>query len=105
MHGGVIPGIIIGTAGAVRYRLPDTAAGMPPERAQTDVYGYLLATVDDDGTINFEFKKIDRAAVPADVVSRYGSELVDWCWAENKDTRTRSSEGCSKADAPCGPVH
>ena len=103
-HGGVIPGIIIGTAGAVRYRLPDTAAGFPPERAKTDVYGYLLGTVDDSGAITFEFKQIDRAAVPADVVSRYGGEFVDWCWAENRDLRPRSSEPCSKADAPCGPV-
>jgi hypothetical protein len=103
-HGGVIPGIIIGTAGAVRYRLPDTAEGFPPQRAKTDVYGYLLGTVDDNGAITFEFKQIDRAAVPADVVSRYGGEFVDWCWAENRDPRPRSSEPCAKADAPCGPV-
>src|SRR5258706_5284506 len=103
-HGGVIPGIIIGTAGAVRYRLPDTAEGFPPERAKTDVYGYLLGTVDDSGAITFEFKQIDRAAVPADVVSRYGGEFVDWCWAENRDPRPRSSEPCAKADAPCGPA-
>jgi len=28
-NGGVLPGWIVGTAGAQRYRLPDTAAGMP----------------------------------------------------------------------------
>ncbi|MEK6372308.1 MAG: metallophosphoesterase [Acidobacteriota bacterium] len=103
-HGGVIPGIIIGTAGAVRYRLPDTAQGMPPERVKTDVYGYLLATVDDNGTITFEFKQLDRAALPADVLTRYGGEFVDWCFVQNTNPDARSSEPCSKADAPCGPM-
>ncbi len=103
-HGGVLPGIIIGTAGAVRYRLPDTAKGFPPERARTDVYGYLLATVDDNGSIVFDFKQIDRAAVPPDIVTRYTAEQVDWCFAQNMDPSPRSSEPCSKADAPCGPA-
>ena len=103
-HGGVIPGIIIGTAGAIRYRLPDTAQNFPPERAKTDVYGVLLATVADDGTIIWDFQQLDRASVPPDVVSRYGAELVDWCFAENRDTSPRTSEPCAKADAPCGPV-
>src|SRR5205823_9756852 len=66
-HGGVLPGIIIGTTGAIRYRLPDTAQSFPPERAKTDVYGYLLATVDANGTIAFDFRQIDRAAVPQNV--------------------------------------
>ena len=39
-NGGVLPGWIIGTAGAQRYRLPDLN-GFKGE-AQTDVYGYLL---------------------------------------------------------------
>ncbi len=104
VHGGVLPGIIIGTAGAIRYRLPDTAAGFPVERAQTDVYGYLLATVADDGTITFDFKKIDRSAVLASVVTKYGGELVDWCFADNHDMNERSSAPCSRAEAPCGPT-
>lgn len=102
-HGGVIPGIIIGTAGAIRYRLPDTAQGFPPERAKTDVYGYLLATVADDGEITFDFKQLDKAAVPPGVASKYG-DLVDWCFAENRDLSARTSEPCAKADAPCGPI-
>jgi hypothetical protein len=102
-HGGVIPGIIIGTAGAVRYRLPDTVQGFPPERAKTDVYGYLLASVADDGAIAFDFKQLDRAAVPADVVARYG-DAVDWCFNENRNLSVRSSEPCARADAPSGPV-
>src|SRR5436190_8013200 len=103
-HGGVLPGIIIGTAGAVRYRLPDTAEGFPPERAKTDAYGYLVGTVDDSGNVAFQFKQIDRAAIPPDVVTRYTAEQVDWCFAQNMDPSARSSEPCAKADAPCGPV-
>lgn len=103
-HGGVLPGIIIGTAGAVRYRLPDTVQAFGPERSKTDVYGYLLATVDDNGAITFDFRQLDRAAVPSDVVSRYSSEFVDWCFTQNNDPGARSSEPCARADAPTGPV-
>jgi hypothetical protein len=103
-HGGVLPGIIIGTAGAVRYRLPDTVDGFPPERVKTDVYGYLIGTVDANGAITFDFHQIDRAAIPADVESRYGAEFVSWCFNENRDTSPRSSAKCAAADAPPGPV-
>jgi hypothetical protein len=103
-HGGVIPGVIIGTAGAVRYRLPDTAQGMPPERARTDVYGYLLGTVDPSGGITFDFKEVARADVPAGVVDRIGADTVDWCFSQNKDTHERSSAACSATNAPCGPT-
>jgi hypothetical protein len=102
-HGGVLPGIIIGTAGAVRYRLPDTAAGFPPERARTDVYGYLIGKVDANGAITFDFHEIDRAAVPEDVASRFGADFVTWCFNENRDPRPRSSATCAAADAPSGP--
>src|SRR5947199_361759 len=42
-NGGVLPGWIVGTSGAVRYRLPETAT--PGPNTRTDVYGYLLGTV------------------------------------------------------------
>ena len=102
-HGGVLPGIIIGTAGAIRYRLPDTAQSFPPERARTDVYGYLQGTVSDDGTIDFAFHPVERAAVPASVEERHGKELVDWCFNENRELAPTSSKPCAAADAPCGP--
>ncbi len=103
-HGGVLPGIIIGTAGAVRYRLPDTAEGFPPERARTDVYGYLIGNVDENGAVTFDFHPIERAAVPSDVESRYGADFVSWCFKENRDTGARSSAKCAAADAPTGPA-
>ena len=103
-HGGVLPGIIIGTAGAIRYRLPDTTQGFPPERAKTDVYGYLIGTVDPDGTITFDFREVPRNAIAADVIARYGSDGVDWCFNENRDLMPRSSAVCASADAPPGPA-
>jgi hypothetical protein len=110
-HGGVLPGIIVGTAGAVRYRLPDTAAGFPPDRAQTDVYGYLLANVDAaTGNITFDFKEVKRDDIPADVKTRVGEKVMDFCFAlaekpdGNIDKTPRSSAPCSAANAPCGPT-
>jgi hypothetical protein len=103
-NGGVLPGMIIGTAGAVRYRLPDTAAAFPPERARTDVYGYMTGNVAADGTIRFDFNEVRRADVPQSVVDREGADTVDWCFAHNNDMKPRSSEPCASAKAPCGPV-
>ena len=103
-HGGVIPGIIVGTAGAIRYRLPDTTQGFPPERARTDVYGYLIGNVAPDGSITFDFHEVQRSAIPAGVIARYTAEGVDWCFNENRDLSPRPSAPCAVADAPPGPV-
>lgn len=81
-NGGVVPGWIVGTAGAVRYRLPPTV--MAAKQAKTDVYGYLLATVHPDGKIDFQFKQIDEKDATADVLKHYGTGLVHECFAENK---------------------
>jgi len=102
-NGGVIPGMIIGTAGAIRYRLPsDTLADAPPERAMTDVYGYFLATVAADGTIKFDFHKIEESSVPEPVVTRYGTDFVHQCFAGNRDLRSRNSKPCSSVN-PIAP--
>ncbi len=78
----VLPGWIVGTAGAIRYRLPTDHA--KAEIAMTDVYGYLLATVASDGTITFDFKQVVEQDVPADVVTQFTPQRVHWCFAENK---------------------
>jgi hypothetical protein len=78
----LLPGWIIGTAGAVRYRLPTDHAAA--SIAMTDVYGYLLATVAPDGTMTFEFKQLGEQDVPADVVTQFTQQRVHWCFAENK---------------------
>ena len=85
-HGGVLPGWIVGTAGAIRYALP---ADVPPGRlARTHVYGYLLATVhargaSDRDPIGFEFRELDEAAVPQAVRERFGTALVRQCFEQN----------------------
>jgi hypothetical protein len=89
-NGGVLPGWIVGTSGAIRYRLPDTAT----PGAKTDVYGYLLATVDPPGsapgTIAFEFKEITPADIPAEVNKRYSSNFVTtFCFACNRSISTQ----------------
>jgi len=100
-NGGVIPGWIVGTAGATRYRLPDTAEGMPASRAQTDVYGYYLATVAQDGTLTVDFREVKRADIPAQVEATFGKKTVDACFNSNSDFSSRSSKTCASA-VPCG---
>ena len=80
-HGGVLPGWIIGTAGAVRYALPDKASDA--RAAMTNVYGYLLASVYAGGEIHFDFVKLNESDIPVTVVSRFTPEFVHWCFAEN----------------------
>lgn len=79
--GGVLPGWIIGTAGAVRYALP------PPQTeaqaAETNVYGYLRATVKPGGEIDFTFRKLNESDIPAPVVEKYKQDFVHWCFEKN----------------------
>lgn len=81
-HGGVLPGWIVGTAGAVRYPLPP-AVKQGADAAQTDVYGYLLGTVRDNGTIEFSFQEITEKSIPASVLDRYSPEFVHECFEKN----------------------
>jgi Calcineurin-like phosphoesterase len=80
-HGGVLPGWIIGTAGAVRYALPPESK--QARAAETNVYGYLVAHVQASGEIQFTFRRLRESDVPAAVVDRYKPEFVHWCFAEN----------------------
>jgi hypothetical protein len=95
-HGGVLPGWIVGTAGAVRYALPSDAGGAGSggvesngaRLTRTHVYGYLSATVSPaavhkDDPIHFEFKEVTEEAVAADIVERFGAEVVRRCYREN----------------------
>jgi hypothetical protein len=80
-HGGVLPGWIIGTAGAFRYALPPEK--VDAKAAATNVYGFLLATVQPNGEVHFAFHQLNEADVPEAVVKTYKSEFVHWCFAEN----------------------
>lgn len=84
-HGGVLPGWIVGTAGAVRYALPPDSKDA--KVAETNVYGYLLGTVQPEGTIQFTFEKLRESDVPASVATRFTQKFVDWCFAENSQAK------------------
>ena len=80
-NGGVLPGTIIGSAGAHRYALPAGA----PSGSKTNVYGYLVGTADASGNVTFDFHEVQESEVPGNVKARYAPEFVHWCFAENHD--------------------
>jgi hypothetical protein len=84
-HGGVLPGWIVGTAGAERYALPPHSSDA--HAALTNVYGSLLGTVQTGGEIRFKFEKLVETDIPAAVTSRYGQDFVHWCFVENTQAR------------------
>ncbi len=94
----VLPGWIVGSAGAVRYRLPQDHAAATV--AMTDIYGYLLATVAPDGSMTFEFKEVREADVPASVVTEFSHEQVNWCFAQNKASYTPAGAVCPEGHTP-----
>lgn len=81
-NGGVLPGWIVGSAGAFRQPLP-AAAKTGGRTALTMVYGSLIATVQPDGAIQFDFKQVNEPDVPAPVVEKFGKDFVHYCFVEN----------------------
>jgi len=82
----------VGTAGAVRYRLPP---GVPVATiARTDVYGYLLATVMSDGTIQFEFKELGLEDLRNANAGKTPDSLIGWCVAENRNPQVPTPSAC-----------
>jgi hypothetical protein len=79
----ILPGWIVGTAGAVRYELPQDLKGA--EGAQNELYGYLLGRVGADGVIQFEFQPIEKqlSAVPDSVRKLFTDSFVRTCLNEN----------------------
>jgi 3',5'-cyclic AMP phosphodiesterase CpdA len=79
--GKVLPGWIVGTAGAVRYRLPPGVK--PGAKAMTDLYGFVVATVAPDGSISTSFRQLMlddlQHANP-----KVPEPLVRWCYEQNK---------------------
>jgi hypothetical protein len=89
----VLPGWIVGTAGAVRYRLPPGQTGS--ETARTDVYGYLLATVGSDGSIRFAFHEITLDDLRLANAAKTPDALVQWCYSENKEQTIPAPHACA----------
>lgn len=89
-EGRTLKGWLVGTAGAKRYRLPEN---LPPDTpAISYAYGYLLATVSPDGTIQFEFKQITEDDAPTNVWSRFSRKFVDSCFLANRDDTVHPPE-------------
>ena len=88
-HGGILPGWIVGTAGAQRYPLPPSAGDA--HDAKMNVYGYLLATVNPGGTpagtIKFEFEEITEGQIPRNVIDRFGASTVHECFVGNRKNK------------------
>jgi Calcineurin-like phosphoesterase len=88
----VLPGWIVGTAGAVRYRLPADVSGSMQHL--TDVYGYLLATVSAEGTLRFEFKQINESDVTESTRKDYKDDFIHSCFAGNSSTYVPAGPAC-----------
>jgi hypothetical protein len=84
-HGGVLPGWIVGTAGAFRYALP--LDHKKAKAAETNVYGYLLGITHPDGNIDFEFHQVREADVPAETVQKLTAAAVKECFDGNGATK------------------
>lgn len=90
-HGGVLPGWIVGTSGAMRYRLPTGVT--PGPNTKTDVYGYLLGTVATDGSVKFDFREVTLADIPAAVLTKYSEKWIkDACFVGNRDLTAQDSD-------------
>jgi hypothetical protein len=87
-NGGELPGWIVGTAGAERYPLPPAAGDA--KAAKTNIYGYLVATVnppgEPPGTIKFKFEELKEDSIPADVLRRFSKPFVHECFEGNRRT-------------------
>jgi hypothetical protein len=88
----VLPGWIVGTAGAVRYRLPPGQTGSSV--ARTDVYGYLLGTVLSDGSVQFAFHEIGLDDLRLANAGKTPDSLVQWCYAENREQTIPKPHAC-----------
>lgn len=111
----VVPGILIGTAGAVRYRSPvppppghESAEACIrdglPLCAQTDVYGYLLGTVNANGkpgTVQFQFKEIKKDQVPLETQQKFSADTVKVCFEQNKQLTPATDDTQYLPDGPC----
>jgi hypothetical protein len=77
----VVPGIIIGSAGAHRYRLPKDA----DKASKTNIYGYLQGTVQADGSIDFVLDELSENDL---VQSRWPNaplNAIHECFIHNSD--------------------
>jgi hypothetical protein len=77
----VIPGLIIGAAGAYRYALPRDAK----KGAKTHIYGFVEGTVHADGEIDFSLKEISEEAMRRNRWPNAPLDAIHECFVGNGD--------------------
>jgi 3',5'-cyclic AMP phosphodiesterase CpdA len=93
-----LDGWIVGTAGAVRYPLPQGTS--PGPDAIADRYGYLLGTVQ-GGNIEFQFQPVAESDAPQNVRRQYPQNFISWCFAKNShNLDPESDETTNRCNAP-----
>ena len=79
---GPLCGMVAGTAGARRYQLPAIQSQKIATNSNYD-YGYLLADVDAEGKIGFDFRPITKEELSKAAPAQTPKALVNWCYYEN----------------------
>lgn len=77
----VVPGWIIGSAGAHRYKLPKTAE----KGAKTNIYGYVEGIVHPDGAIDFEMRELTENDLRQAKWPNAPLDAIHECYIHNSD--------------------
>lgn len=79
--GKIVPGMIIGTAGAHRYRLPEDA----DPASLTNIYGYVQGEVQADGKVDFKLHQISEADLVKAKWPEAPDDAIHECYVHNHD--------------------
>jgi len=77
----VVPGVIIGAAGAHRYALPKTA----DKAARTHIYGYLQGIVHADGEVEFKLHELTEEEMKRTRWPNAPLDAIHECYVNNAD--------------------
>lgn len=77
----IVPGIIIGIAGAHRYALPKTA----DKAARSHIYGYLQGLVHADGEIEFKLRELSEEEIRQNRWPNAPLDAIHECFINNAD--------------------
>ena len=77
----VLPGLIIGSAGAHRYLLPADA----DKASKTNIYGYVQGKVYADGTIDFGLHELSEADLVQAKWTEAPADAIHECFIGNRD--------------------
>ena len=78
----VVPGLIIGSAGAHRYKLPPNI----DKTSLTDIYGFVQATVHADGVIDFALRQLSEDDLKAAKWPNAPLDAIHECYIHNSDS-------------------